>query len=196
MPSALCPGYSDSGPTRRGSRHGEPYLRHCRSSRLTELSTTGRCTCGRPLPLALTGFRNTAAQPETAFSKSYYMSGNLIWNPAGHLNVGVEFLHGWQVLKNTSQGMANRIQVTAQIRSLQQKTTIGVYHPNEPVRVLHGCSGTKRTRGLSVSMACFLAPIVGSPIAFQAYCYLAAEREVAKNILLEPHARSVRGGVS
>jgi hypothetical protein len=194
VPSALCPGYSDSGPTRRGSRHGEPYLRHCRSSRLTE--HYWQVHLRSTVTFGFDRVQNTAAEPETAFSNSYYMSGNLIWNSAGHLNVGVEFLDGWQVLKNNSQGMANRIQVTAQMRSLQQKTTIGVYHPNEPVRVLHGCSGTKRTRGLSVSMACFLAPIVGSPIAFQAYRYLAAEREVAKNILLEPHARSVRGGVS
>ncbi len=56
--------------------------------------------------------QNTAPQPGTAFSKSYYTSGNLVWNPIGHLNLGAEFLHGWQVLKDGSQGNANRIQLS------------------------------------------------------------------------------------
>jgi hypothetical protein len=62
-----------------------------------------------------TGFvrvQNTVPQPATTFSKSYYMSGNLIWNPIGSLNVGLEFLHGWQVLKDDSQGSANRVQLS------------------------------------------------------------------------------------
>ena len=70
----------------------------------------------RPLRSTITfGFdrvQNTAAQPGMAFSKSYYTSGNLVWNPFGHLNVGAEFLHGWQVLKDGSQGNANRIQIS------------------------------------------------------------------------------------
>jgi len=57
--------------------------------------------------------QNTTPQPGTAFSKSYYASGNLIWNAIGNLNLGVEFLHGWQVLKNDAQGNANRIQFSA-----------------------------------------------------------------------------------
>lgn len=54
--------------------------------------------------------QNTVPQPANAFSKSYYTSGNLIWNPVGNLNIGAEFLHGWQVLKDNSKASANRIQ--------------------------------------------------------------------------------------
>ena len=194
MPSALCPGYSDSGPTRRGSRHGEPYLRHCRSSRLTEhywqVHVRSTVTFGFDRVQKHSGAAGDGLQQELLHVRKLDLESSRPSQrrrrvPARLAGAEEQFPGNGQ--PNSGHG---------QIRSLQQKTTIGVYHPNEPVRVLHGCSGTKRTRGLSVSMACFLAPIVGSPIAFQAYCYLAAEREVAKNILLELHARSVRGGVS
>jgi hypothetical protein len=56
--------------------------------------------------------QNTVPQPEKAFSKSYYMSGNLLFNPIGSLDMGVEFLHGWQVMKDDSKGNANRIQLS------------------------------------------------------------------------------------
>lgn len=60
--------------------------------------------------------QNTAQQPFDAFSKSYYTSGNLIWRPLKHyqFTVGAEFLYGWQVLKDNSQGRANRVQVSLQ----------------------------------------------------------------------------------
>lgn len=57
--------------------------------------------------------QNTATQLGNVYSKSYYASGNLIWNAVGNLDLGVEFLHGWQVLKNNAQGNANRIQFSA-----------------------------------------------------------------------------------
>jgi hypothetical protein len=37
----------------------------------------------------------------------------LSWNAIGNLDLGVEFLHGWQVLKNNAQDNANRIQFSA-----------------------------------------------------------------------------------
>jgi hypothetical protein len=56
---------------------------------------------------------NTAFQPGSAFHKSDYGAGNLIWNPFGSLNVGAEFLYGWQVLKNGQEGNSPRIQFSA-----------------------------------------------------------------------------------
>src|SRR5262245_16907210 len=60
--------------------------------------------------------RKTAAQPFDAFSKSYYTSGNLILRPLKeyHFTVGAEFIYGWQVLKDNSQGRASRVQVSLQ----------------------------------------------------------------------------------
>jgi hypothetical protein len=56
--------------------------------------------------------QNTVPQPEKAFNKSYYMSGNLLFNLIGSLDMGVEFLHGWQVMKDDSKGNANWIQLS------------------------------------------------------------------------------------
>jgi DcaP outer membrane protein len=56
---------------------------------------------------------NTDFEPGTIFHKSNYSAGNLIWNPIGSLNVGAEFLYGWQVLKNGQSGNAPRIQFSA-----------------------------------------------------------------------------------
>jgi hypothetical protein len=52
-------------------------------------------------------------QPWTVFSKGYYAIGNLVWNAIGNLDLGVDFLHGWQVLKNNALGNANRIQFSS-----------------------------------------------------------------------------------
>jgi hypothetical protein len=57
--------------------------------------------------------QNTAFQPGSTFHKSDYSAGNLIWNPFGSLNIGAEFLYGWQVLKNGHTGTAPRIQFSA-----------------------------------------------------------------------------------
>jgi len=56
---------------------------------------------------------NTEFQPAKTFHKSDYTAANLIWNPFGSLNVGAEFLYGWQVLKNGQTGNAPRIQFSA-----------------------------------------------------------------------------------
>lgn len=56
--------------------------------------------------------QNTAFQPGSTFHKSDYFAGNLIWNPFGSLNVGAEYLYGWQVLKNGKTGNAPRFQVS------------------------------------------------------------------------------------
>jgi hypothetical protein len=56
---------------------------------------------------------NSSFQPETTYHRGEYTAGNLIWNPAGSLTVGAEFLYGWQVLKNGAEGNAPRIQFSA-----------------------------------------------------------------------------------
>lgn len=56
---------------------------------------------------------NTAFQPGTVFHQSNYSAANIIWNPVGSLNVGAEFLYGWQVLKSGRSGNAPRLMVSA-----------------------------------------------------------------------------------
>jgi len=56
---------------------------------------------------------NTDAQQANTFHKSDYSAANLIWNPGGSLNLGAEFLYGWQILKNGQTGNAPRIQFSA-----------------------------------------------------------------------------------
>lgn len=56
---------------------------------------------------------NSTFQPSTTYHRGEYMAGNLIWNPAGSLDLGTEFLYGWQVLKNGSEGNAPRILFSA-----------------------------------------------------------------------------------
>ena len=56
--------------------------------------------------------QNTQFQPGSTFHKSDYSAANIIWNPFGSLNVGAEYLYGWQVLKNGQTGNAPRFQVS------------------------------------------------------------------------------------
>ena len=56
---------------------------------------------------------NTDFQPGSTYHRSNYSAANLIWNPIGSLNVGAEFLYGWQVFKNGQSGNAPRIQFSA-----------------------------------------------------------------------------------
>ncbi|MEO8594446.1 MAG: DcaP family trimeric outer membrane transporter [Candidatus Solibacter sp.] len=56
---------------------------------------------------------NTAYQSASAYHKSNYMSGNLIWNVFGTLNVGGEFLYGWVKYKDNSSANAPRIMFSA-----------------------------------------------------------------------------------
>ena len=53
------------------------------------------------------------AQPASSFGQSYYVSANLLWNPAGSLNVGVEYLFGTHRVKSGADAQANRIQLAA-----------------------------------------------------------------------------------
>lgn len=60
------------------------------------------------------GVQNTVFVPGNTYNHSDYSAANLIWNPFGSsLNVGTEFLYGWQELKNGSKGDAPRIQFSA-----------------------------------------------------------------------------------
>ena len=56
---------------------------------------------------------NTAFQPNTTFHKSQYGSANLIWNPFGSLEVGIQYHHGWKELKDGERGNASRFQISA-----------------------------------------------------------------------------------
>ena len=56
---------------------------------------------------------NTVAQAASAFHRSYYVAANLLWNPAGSLNVGVEYLFGTHSVKNGADAHASRIQLAA-----------------------------------------------------------------------------------
>jgi DcaP outer membrane protein len=56
---------------------------------------------------------NTDFEPGSTYHKSDYTAANLVWNPLGSLNVGAEFLYGWQVLKNGQSGNAPRFQLSA-----------------------------------------------------------------------------------
>jgi len=56
---------------------------------------------------------NTTTQAASAFHDSYYVSSNLVWNPAGSLNVGVEYLFGTRQLRDGSGAHASRLQLAA-----------------------------------------------------------------------------------
>jgi hypothetical protein len=55
----------------------------------------------------------TNPQPAAAFLDSYYWLGNLLWNPAGSLNVGVEYLFGTHDIKDGEGAHASRVQFSA-----------------------------------------------------------------------------------
>ncbi len=55
---------------------------------------------------------NTEFQPVTTFHKSTYSSANLIWNPLGSLDLGVEFLYGWVGDKGGFHSDVPRVQFT------------------------------------------------------------------------------------
>jgi hypothetical protein len=56
---------------------------------------------------------NTAFAPITTYNHATYTGGNLIWNPNGSLNVGVEFLYGWAMDQDGEKANAPRIQFSA-----------------------------------------------------------------------------------
>jgi hypothetical protein len=53
-------------------------------------------------------------QRDTFFHKSNYASANLIWNPAGNFNMGVEYLYGNLHAKNGDKGYGSRLQLSMQ----------------------------------------------------------------------------------
>ena len=55
-----------------------------------------------------------AGQRDTFFHKSDYASANLIWNPAGNFNMGVEYLYGNLYAKNGDKGYGSRLQLSMQ----------------------------------------------------------------------------------
>jgi len=49
----------------------------------------------------------------TSYNHGTYTGANLIWNPYGSLNVGVEYLYGWAMEQNGLKANAPRIQLSA-----------------------------------------------------------------------------------
>jgi hypothetical protein len=56
---------------------------------------------------------NTASAAGTSYNHATYTGTNLIWNPAGSLNIGAEFLYGWKMLQNGGKANDPRIQWSA-----------------------------------------------------------------------------------
>jgi tetrahydromethanopterin S-methyltransferase subunit B len=56
----------------------------------------------------------SAFVPSDTYNHGEYTAANIIWNPFGSsLNMGAEFLYGWQVLQDGAKGNAPRIQFSA-----------------------------------------------------------------------------------
>ncbi len=73
---------------------------------------------------AIYGFaqvQNSDRQPGSSFHNSHYSAANLIWNAVGSLNLGAEFLYGWQVRKDGSSGNAPRFMLSAKYNFIQMK---------------------------------------------------------------------------
>jgi hypothetical protein len=60
-----------------------------------------------------TSVDTTAAQPGASFKDSYYVAANLLWNPIGSLNVGLEYLFGTHRQQDRREAHANRVQFAA-----------------------------------------------------------------------------------
>jgi hypothetical protein len=66
---------------------------------------------------AVYGFLNLQkeqSQPSTFFHQSYYSAGNLIWNPAGNLHIGLEYLYGKLTSNGNDHGYGSRLQTSLQ----------------------------------------------------------------------------------
>jgi len=60
------------------------------------------------------GVDNTINAPGDTYNHGEYTAANLIWNPwESSLNLGAEFLYGWQVQQDGLKGNAPRIQFSA-----------------------------------------------------------------------------------
>jgi hypothetical protein len=60
------------------------------------------------------GMNNKSFQSPTSFKQSEYYSANLIWNPAGSLNMGVELLYGNNKTFDGNSANDTRIQMSVQ----------------------------------------------------------------------------------
>jgi hypothetical protein len=60
------------------------------------------------------GMSNKSFQSPTSFKQSEYYSANLIWNPAGSLNVGIELLYGNNKTFDGNSANDTRIQASVQ----------------------------------------------------------------------------------
>ena len=56
---------------------------------------------------------NTVLAAPTTYNHGTYTAANLIWNPAGSLNLGAEFLYGWTMEQNGQKANDPRIQFSA-----------------------------------------------------------------------------------
>lgn len=56
---------------------------------------------------------NTLLAAATTYNHGSYTAANLIWNPAGSLNLGAEFLYGWTVEQSGQKANDPRIQFSA-----------------------------------------------------------------------------------
>ena len=65
----------------------------------------------------------TAAQPATSFLNSYYGLGNVLWNPVGSLDLGVEFIYGTHDVKDGEGAHAGRIQFAAKYDFFRKRPT-------------------------------------------------------------------------
>lgn len=63
--------------------------------------------------LGYTRVNPTSMQPATSFLDSYYVLGNLLWNPVGSLDLGIEYLFGTHDIKNGEGAHASRVQFAA-----------------------------------------------------------------------------------
>jgi hypothetical protein len=64
---------------------------------------------------AVYGFLNLQREPSQAptfFHQSRYSAGNLIWNPAGKLDIGLEYLYGRLISNGDDHGYGSRLQMS------------------------------------------------------------------------------------
>jgi hypothetical protein len=71
----------------------------------------------------LVQLQNTAFEPGATFHKSTESTVNLIWNPAGSLNVGAECLYGWREQNGGLHANATRFQISGKYNFIRIKKT-------------------------------------------------------------------------
>ena len=69
------------------------------------------------------GVNNSDRTPSTTYNHGTYTAANLIWNPAGSLNVGAEFLYGWIVEQSGQKANDPRIQFSAKYSFVKVNTS-------------------------------------------------------------------------